>query len=38
VLAAGGTTAFALKLGKTREALIKALQDAHPMEPFTEEK
>jgi len=38
VFAAGGTTAFALKHGKTREALIKALQDAQPIEPFTQEE
>ena len=38
VLAAGGTTAFALKMGKTNEALIKALENAAPIEPFTDEE
>ena len=38
VLAAGGTTAFALKHGKTIEALKKAMAEAPPIEPFTEEE
>lgn len=38
ILAAGGTTAFALKMGKTNEALIKALENAAPIEPFTDEE
>lgn len=38
IFAAGGTTAFALKHGKTNEALIKALENAPPIEPFTDEE
>ena len=38
ILAAGGTTAFALKMGKNNETLIKALQNAPPIEPFTDEE
>jgi hypothetical protein len=38
ILAAGGTTAFALKMGKTNESLIKALQNAAPIEPFSDEE
>jgi hypothetical protein len=38
VLAAGGTTAFALKHGKDRDSLIKALENLPPIEPFTEEE
>ncbi|HEY8783257.1 MAG TPA: hypothetical protein VIM16_16640 [Mucilaginibacter sp.] len=38
VLAAGGTTAFALKMGKDRDSLIKALEKAPKPEPFTDEE
>jgi hypothetical protein len=38
VLAAGGTTAFGLKAGKNNSTLIKALEEAPPIEPFTEEE
>jgi hypothetical protein len=38
VFAAGGTTAFALKNGKTNEKLIQALKNAPPIEPFTQEE
>jgi hypothetical protein len=38
VFAAGGTTAFGLKMGKNNETMIKALQNAPPIEPFTEEE
>ena len=38
ILAAGGTTAFAIKMGKTPEALVKAVQNAAPIEPFSDEE
>lgn len=38
VFAAGGTTAFAIKNGNTNEKLIKALENAPPIEPFTQEE
>jgi len=38
VLAAGGATAFGRKSGKTNETLIRALKNAAPIEPFTEEE
>jgi len=38
VLAAGGTTAFALKTGKTNEELIKVLENCPPVEPFSKEE
>jgi len=38
VFAAGGTTAFGLKMGKNNETLVKALQNAPPIEPFTDEE
>ena len=38
VLAAGGTTAFGLKMGKTNESLAKALENAPPIEPFSDEE
>jgi len=38
VFAAGGTTAFGLKMGKSNETLIKALENAPPIEPFTDEE
>jgi hypothetical protein len=38
ILAAGGTTAFALKMGKDRDSLIKALENAAKPEPFTDEE
>jgi len=38
ILEAGGTTAFAIKMGKTPEALVKAMQNAAPIEPFSDEE
>ena len=38
ILAAGGTTAFALKMGKDMDSLIKALENAPKPEPFTDEE
>lgn len=38
VFAAGGTTAFSLKMGKTNESMIKALENSPPIEPFTDEE
>ncbi len=38
VFAAGGTTAFGLKMGKNNETLINALKNAPPIEPFTDEE
>jgi hypothetical protein len=38
VLAAGGTTAFGLKMGKTNETLVEALKNAPPIEPFSDEE
>ena len=38
VWAAGGTTAFGLKNRKNKTELIKALENAPPIEPFTEEE
>ena len=38
VLVAVGTTAFGRRSGKNNETLIKALQDAAPIEPFTDEE
>jgi len=38
ILAAGGTTAFALKMGKDNESLIKALENSPPIEPFSDEE
>ncbi len=38
VLAAGGTTAFGKKTGKNNDSLIKALQSAPAIEPFTEKE
>ncbi len=38
VLAAGGATAFGLKMGKTNESWINALKNAPPIEPFTDEE
>ena len=38
ILAAGGTTAFAIKMGRTPEALVKALESAPPIEPFSDEE
>ena len=37
IFAAGGTTAFAIKMGNTPEAMIKALENA-PKEPATIEE
>ncbi len=38
VLAAGGTTAFGIKTGKTSESLIKALESAPKAERTTKEE
>jgi hypothetical protein len=38
VFAAGGATAFGRKMGKNNESLIKALENAAPIEPFTQEE
>ena len=38
ILAAGGTTAFAVKLGKSNEKLIQALQEGPEIEPFSDEE
>ena len=38
VMAAGGTTAFGIKSGKSNETLIKALENSPKPEPFTEEE
>jgi hypothetical protein len=36
ILAAGGTTAFSIKMGKDMDSLIAALENAEKPEPFTE--
>lgn len=38
VFAAGGALAFGRKSGKTNETLIRALENAPAIEPFTEEE
>ena len=38
VFAAGGTTAFGLKMGKNNETLISAMKNAPPIEPFSDEE
>ncbi len=38
VLAAGGTTAFGIKMGKDMDSLIKAMENAPKPEPFTDEE
>jgi len=38
IFAAGGTTAFGRKRQKDNESLIKALEKAQPIEPFTDEE
>ena len=38
IIAAGGTTAFGLKTGKSNETLKKALKKSPKPEPFTEEE
>jgi hypothetical protein len=38
ILAAGGTTAFGRRSGKNNATLIKALENAPPIEPFTDEE
>jgi len=38
VLAAGGTTAFGIKTGKTAQNLIEALENAPEIDPFTDEE
>jgi hypothetical protein len=37
-LAAGGTTAFGIKVGKSTEKLIATLEKLPPIEPFTDEE
>ena len=38
IFAAGGTTAFGRKRQKENESIIKELQKAQPIEPFTDEE
>ena len=38
VLAAGGTTAFGIKMGKDMDSLLKAMENAPKPEPFTDEE
>jgi hypothetical protein len=38
ILAAGGAIAFGKKSGKNNDSLIKALENAQPVEPFTAEE
>ncbi len=38
ILAAGGTTAFGRKTAKNKLDVIKAIENAPPIEPFTEEE
>jgi hypothetical protein len=38
IFSAGGTTAFGLKMGKNNASMIKALENAAPIEPFTQEE
>jgi hypothetical protein len=38
IFAAGGTTAFGRRSGKSNETLIKALENAAPIEPFSDEE
>jgi hypothetical protein len=38
IFAAGGATAFGRKMEKNNEALIKALENAEPIEPFTDKE
>lgn len=38
VLAAGGTTAFGLKTAKHKAAIIKAIENAPAIEPFSDEE
>lgn len=38
IFAAGGTTAFGLKTAKKRAAAQKAIENAPPIEPFTDEE
>jgi hypothetical protein len=38
ILAAGGATAFGKKSGKNNKNLIKALKNAPPAEPFTQQE
>ena len=38
VFAAGGTTTFGLKTKKNKAEIIKALENAQPVEPFTEQE
>lgn len=38
ILAAGGTTAFGIKLGKSTEKLAERLEKLPPIEPFSDEE
>jgi len=38
IIAAGGADAFGEKLGKSNDKLVKALQEAPAIEPFSEEE
>ncbi len=38
ILAAGGTTAFAIKMGKDMDSLLKAMENAPKPEPFSDEE
>lgn len=38
IFAAGGATAFGRKSGKDNSTLIKALENAQPIEPFSDEE
>jgi hypothetical protein len=38
ILAAGGTTAFGRKTSKNKLDVIKAIKNAPPIEPFTDEE
>jgi len=38
ILAAGGTTAFGRKTAKNKLDVIKAIENAPPIEPFTDEE
>jgi hypothetical protein len=38
ILAAGGTTAFGIKMGKDMDSMLKAMENAPKPEPFTDEE
>ena len=38
ILAAGGTTEFAIKMGKTHENMVNTMKNAPKPEPFTDEE